>query len=359
MTLRTDFLGQCVRFLELPDAINRAEYLTPRLARDEIERAITGPARHFGGAVEPQLVSELINAVGSDPDQLPVLQHALSQMWEFARSRTGTSDPTIGWTDFKSAGGVKHALSQHADKALAGLSGQAALGDVLTREQQVARHLFLAITEQRLVEGGGQTVRRPQSLTRISEWAGLEVEELCSVVKAFADPTVNFVHYDGDLGSGTVIDISHEALIRQWDRLREWVTEEANRVADYRRLHEKASEYSNSRTGAALLSGVSLARAQEWLNEESTNSGWRPSPRWAKRYAHDEDEAAAEFELCVTTFISAPPRPRAPSEWSASASRKCGTQSRPNATDSPRRRSQSWRVSGAPMPSARHVYKSN
>ncbi len=129
MTLRTDFLGQCVRFLELPDAINRAQYLTPRLARDEIERAITGPARHFGGAVEPQLVSELINAVGSDPDQLPVLQHALSQMWEFARSRTGTSDPTIGWTDFKSAGGVKHALSQHADKALAGLSGQAALGD--------------------------------------------------------------------------------------------------------------------------------------------------------------------------------------------------------------------------------------
>jgi hypothetical protein len=67
-----------VRFLELPDAINRAQYLTPRLTREQIEQAITGPAHLFEGDVEPTLVAELINAISNDPDHLPILQHALA-----------------------------------------------------------------------------------------------------------------------------------------------------------------------------------------------------------------------------------------------------------------------------------------
>src|SRR6516165_4046466 len=69
LTMRTDFLGNCVRFLDLPEAINRSLYLTPRLTRDQLAQAMNGPARTFGGDLDPVLVNELVNAVTSDPDQ--------------------------------------------------------------------------------------------------------------------------------------------------------------------------------------------------------------------------------------------------------------------------------------------------
>jgi energy-coupling factor transporter ATP-binding protein EcfA2 len=87
LTMRTDFLGNCVRFADLPEAINQAQYLTPRLKRDEIERAIAGPAELWGGQIEPSLVAELINATGQSSDQLPLVQHALARMWAEALRR--------------------------------------------------------------------------------------------------------------------------------------------------------------------------------------------------------------------------------------------------------------------------------
>ena len=66
--------AQLCPFVDLPDAINRAQFLTPRLDRGQIEAAITGPPRLFGGGIDPLIVPELINSVSNDPDQLPVLQ---------------------------------------------------------------------------------------------------------------------------------------------------------------------------------------------------------------------------------------------------------------------------------------------
>ena len=159
LTMRTDFLGNCVRFMELPHAINRAQYLTPRLTREQTARAITGPARLFGGDVEASLVTELINAVGNDPDQLPILQYALARMWDSVRRRSaieltpdtrmdarfrdekdvmpnavqnpgvsaspqiqsGAGAPAtaeanhLGWQEFDAVDGITGALARHAD----------------------------------------------------------------------------------------------------------------------------------------------------------------------------------------------------------------------------------------------------
>lgn len=87
LTMRTDFLGNCVRFFDLPEAINQSQYLTPRLRRDEIERAIRGPVELWGGAIDDSLVAELINATGQSADQLPLVQHALARMWGEATRR--------------------------------------------------------------------------------------------------------------------------------------------------------------------------------------------------------------------------------------------------------------------------------
>jgi energy-coupling factor transporter ATP-binding protein EcfA2 len=161
LTMRTDFLGNCVRFLDLPEAINHSLYLTPRLTRDQLAQAMNGPARTFGGDLAPVLVDELVNAVANDPDQLPVLQHALARMWDRAIA-TGQHAPTLRLADLAEVGGVSKALSQHADEVLA----------TLTPKQQLdAEWLFRAITDQRSAEAGGQMVRRPQSLQRIGVWS--------------------------------------------------------------------------------------------------------------------------------------------------------------------------------------------
>ena len=76
ITMRSDYLGECAVFQGLPEAVSDSQYLTPRLTREELELAIAGPARVFGGQVDPKLLNRLINDFGTDPDQLPLLQHA-------------------------------------------------------------------------------------------------------------------------------------------------------------------------------------------------------------------------------------------------------------------------------------------
>lgn len=179
ITMRTDFLGDCVRFLELPDAINRAQYLTPRLTREQIERVITGPAQLFDGQVEPTLVMELINEVSGDPDQLPILQHALARMWDKAIARKGKAmDMEITWQDFQAVGGIANALSGHADEILATLSPKQIIEEPLSVQQQAAEVLFRAITDQRRAEVGGQAVRRAQTLENIAKWSGIPGKNL-------------------------------------------------------------------------------------------------------------------------------------------------------------------------------------
>ena len=326
LTMRTDFLGACVRFLDLPDAINRAQYLTPRLQRSEIALAITGPAHHFGGTIDAALVQELINAVGADADQLPILQHALGRAWCFAAKRAAERSPggpvQIIEQDFKDAGGVQQALSQHADLVLAGLSGAAVVADVLAPEQVLARELFCAITDQRSADSGGQTVRRPQSLRRIAARAGRAPLDYRPVVAAFAHAEVNFLTYQGDLGPETVIDISHEALIRQWDRLRGWVAAEARRSGEYRRLRRQASGFFGNDLGFSLLTGVALTRAVDWLSGGGVapDDGWRPSAHWAVRYAGHPtlDQARTELAL-IGQYVQASEQAVADAEHRAAA----------------------------------------
>ncbi|MGY6277521.1 nSTAND1 domain-containing NTPase [Methylomonas sp. MgM2] len=284
LTMRTDFLGNCVRFLDLPDAINRAQYLTPRLTREQSKSAIIGPARLFDGDVEPSLVDEMINAVGYDPDQLPILQHALARMWERAESRK-KAKTYITWGDFNGVGGVSNALSKHANEILASLSPKGQIETPLSPNQRAAEILFRAITELRVGDGGGQAVRRPQSLRQVALWSDKDWQAFLPVIHAFADQNVNFIHYVGELNEDTVIDISHEALIRQWELLKEWVNDESQMAREYRRWRERAEAKASG--AGALLAGADLARAIEWRegSARNTQSFSKPGSAWATRYS--------------------------------------------------------------------------
>ncbi len=84
MTMRSDFLGNCVAFLGLPEAINSGIYLTPRLGPDQLKSIIASPLALVGGEIDPVMVNRLVNTLGGE-DELPVLEHALLRMWNHAK----------------------------------------------------------------------------------------------------------------------------------------------------------------------------------------------------------------------------------------------------------------------------------
>jgi hypothetical protein len=94
ITMRSDFLGDCAQFTGLAETINDGQFLTPRLTREQCEEAIEGPAAVYGGRVEPALVTRMLNDMGGNPDQLPLMQHILMLLWAKARARSG-SEPRV------------------------------------------------------------------------------------------------------------------------------------------------------------------------------------------------------------------------------------------------------------------------
>ena len=81
ITMRSDFLGDCAQFPGLAEAINSGQYLVPRMTREQRRAAIAGPIGVGGAKIYPVLLTRLVNDVGTNPDQLSILQHALNRTW--------------------------------------------------------------------------------------------------------------------------------------------------------------------------------------------------------------------------------------------------------------------------------------
>jgi len=294
LTMRTDFLGACTRFLDLPSAINRSLFLTPRLNRDQLAEAIAGPASLFGMQLAPDWVVEYVNAGQNDPDQLPVLQHALARRWDEAQA----NGPRSAQASFAAVGDLGKALSEHAD----------AVYQSLNHEQRLnAQWLFRAITEQRSAQAGGQTVRRPQSLAKIADWSDRPWQAFLPVLSAFADTKVSFLSYQGQPGEpakaeATVIDISHEAVMRQWQTLKSWIASESRAAQAFSEWRERAN--NKNQGGGSYLTGADLNRAELWLTQgldfaapstDSPHPNSAPTDKWASRYvAEDENKLLAD-----------------------------------------------------------------
>src|SRR5262249_34016296 len=122
ITMRSDFLGDCAQFFGLPEAINRGQYLVPRMSRDERRSAIAGPVAVAGGEISPILLTRLVNDVGDNPDQLSILQHALNRTWAEWQRQGGMGAMDLG--HYEAIGTMTHALDYHAEKAYGELTGE-------------------------------------------------------------------------------------------------------------------------------------------------------------------------------------------------------------------------------------------
>lgn len=297
ITMRSDFLGHCARFPGLPEAINESEFLTPRMEREERTEAIVGPAELFDGEVEPALVNRLLNDSGSDPNQLPLLQHVLMRIWTRAGGAARAAEssgevprgPVITFKDYEEAGGLAKALSNDADEAY---------NELNEAQKRIAEVMFKALCER---SAGGPDVRRLVRVDAVAAVAGVSPEEVKAVVEVFRAPGRSFLmpELDVELKPETVLDISHESLISHWARLKKWVKEEAEAAEQYRRLEETASRWKKGRAG--LWDTPDLELALKWKEEQkasaaisSTSEAERLLGKWAERYGK-EFTLAMEF----------------------------------------------------------------
>jgi tetratricopeptide (TPR) repeat protein/energy-coupling factor transporter ATP-binding protein EcfA2 len=289
ITMRSDFLGDCAVFEGLPEALNQGQFLTPRLKRDDCREAILGPAAVFDAEVEPALVNRILNDIGTDPDQLPLMQHALLRVW--TRSSAQSDGPgghegdgeaaneqadstgfelhapvVMRLVDYEEVGGVANALSNHADEVFDSLD---------ERDQQIAERLFRCLSER---GEGRRDTRHPTPLKTVADVAGTSPQALMEVIDAFRQPECSFLTPpDGvPLEERTVLDISHESLIRQWRRLAQWVDQESESAAMYRRLRETALLWKVGK--AAFWGTPDLEQMLAWRDRE------RPTAAWAERY---------------------------------------------------------------------------
>ena len=208
--------------------------------------------------------------MGTDPDQLPLMQHALMRLWELARARAPNA-PHLHLDDYDAEGGIKGSLSRHADEIFAEITR-----DVAERAD-TARRLFCLLTEGE----GESAVRRLAEVAEVIEVTGKPLDEIAAAADPFRalGRSLLMPSLERPLAPDTVLDISHESLIRQWQKLRDWVQVEAA-SADHYRDNERRAQRWSART-AEFLDGIDLDVALDWRSRE------RPTAQWAARYGGD------------------------------------------------------------------------
>jgi hypothetical protein len=262
ITMRSEYLGQCASYPGLPEAINEGLYLVPGMTRSQFREAIVEPIHDAGGSITTALLDRLLNDVNARTDQLPVLQHALMRMWQ-SHERT----QPLGIADYEAVGDLSKCLSNHAEQIYSSLTDS---------QKSIAGAMFRTITE---MTPANRILRHPSPLGVICDIAGVSLESAIPVVDAFRGEGKSFlVTSPGPLTRDSIVDISHEALARQWTTLREWVEQEALARRLQNQLDETAEAWERARADKSYLyRGTQLVEAERYLDARKRRMSGRSS----------------------------------------------------------------------------------
>lgn len=283
ITMRSEFLGRCSEFAGLAEACNRSQYLVPRLTRDERQDAIERPLRLFDTIPTPALVQQVLNEAGDDPDLLPVLQHVMLRTYREWLRQGGTG--RLEQRHYEAVGSIDRALDIHGDEILNRLDATGA---------RMAERLFRSLT----VVQNGVVLRRPRRLKHLYDVVGADTAEARKaveiVIARFADRNHSFLMLSAwPLAPDTVVDITHESLIRKWRRLDRWVRDEARGAEWYSDLLRDVVRHRAGEGG--LWQDPELATA---LRRRQAD-GWTAA--WADQYREPGDPPFAD----VMAFLDA------------------------------------------------------
>lgn len=261
LTIRSEYVSECSRFSSLTNLMNSSSYLLPQISLDALTSVIEDPVRVSGASIDRSLVKAILSDLTDRPGQLPVLQHLLMRLWN-QWSRSGDMSRPVGIADYEAVGRLKGAISQHAGQALESLD---------ERHRYVASRIFRTITAR---TDDGRELRRPERIISISRQTGCTIEEIIQVAEVFRSPEYSFITPSKEvpLTADSVLDLTHESIIRLWSMLRKWMDDEGASRKLYLQLARAAEHYQEG-TGK-LWSAPDLLLAVRWREENNPTLAW-------------------------------------------------------------------------------------
>ncbi|MFF9488322.1 helix-turn-helix domain-containing protein [Streptomyces sp. NPDC014676] len=258
LSLRADLYGRCLAYPELVAALEEGHFPLGPMTRGELLQAVTGPARAEGLELESGLTELLLQELGAlevppgqdayPPGALPLLAHALRETW---RQREGDRLTVAG---YRRSGGIGHAVATTAEGAYQRLTPQ---------EQTAARHLLTRLVH---VDTATGATRRRQSRAELLEQVPAPGKVTRRVLASFIRARLITAGTDGD----DSVDITHEALLRAWPRLRRWIGADLAGLQLHHRLADAALQWhTTGRDPSELIRGARLVLAQEWAARPS------------------------------------------------------------------------------------------
>ncbi len=261
LTLRSEYVSDYVRFHSLTNLMNSSSYLLPQIPVDQMVTVIEEPVKLSGGSIDRSLVKLILSDLEERPGQLPVLQHLMMRTWN-QWSRLGDLSRPIGIADYEAVGMLKGAISQHAGQAFDSLD---------ERHRYVCSRLFRTITTR---SDDGRELRKPERISTIAVLTGCAEHEIIGVAEVFRSPEYSFLTPSKEvpLNGESILDLTHESIIRLWGNLRKWMDEEEASVKLYRQLASAAAQYQEG-TGR-LWTAPDLLMALRWRDENNPTLAW-------------------------------------------------------------------------------------
>jgi WD40 repeat protein/DNA-binding SARP family transcriptional activator len=245
ITLRADFYDRPLRHVRFGRQLAARTEAIPPLTPEELERVIVGPAERSGMQLETGLVSRMVAEMSDQPGGLPLLQYTLAELWERHDGHR------LSLRAYEASGGIAAAVGRRAEQLVQGLDADG---------RETARQLFLRLVE--LGEGTPDTARRVAT----AELAALGAvrDQMESIIDAFARYRLLLLDRDAESRQPT-LELAHEALLRAWPRLQQWVDEARDDLRQLRRLAAAAAQWLEAgRDPSFLLAGSRLEHAEQW-----------------------------------------------------------------------------------------------
>ena len=277
LTLRADFYAHCDQYANLREALAQHQEFIGQMEDDELCRAIEAPAAHNGWTLEAGLVERLLQDVGAEPGALPLLSHALLETWKRRHGRMLTL------SGYQASGGVRGAIAQTAE---------AVFGSFQPEQQIVARQIFTELTE---LGEGTQMTRRRAALDDLRQTVS-DDGSFDKVLRALVSARLVTAEQSG-------VEVAHEAVIREWPRLRRWLNEDREALRVRRRLADDAQTWAqHGRDASYLYTGARLATVREQLVAKRVPLGSLTQEFVAAAIAADEAMQAARQQGILHEF---------------------------------------------------------
>ncbi len=239
LAIRADYYGHCAPYPDLAEALAANHVLVGPLTREELKRAIELPARRAGLRVESALADALVEEVSDEPGGLPLLSTALVELWQTRE------DGWIRMEAHEQTGGVRGAVSRLAETSYEQLS---------PAEQEAARRVFLRL----VASGEGETVTRRR--VELDEFDLARDPDAAAVLTRLTQDRLLTKTED-------TVEVAHEALLREWPRLRAWLEEDVQGHQLRQHLTHAAQQWEETgRDASEVYRGARLSTALDWAS---------------------------------------------------------------------------------------------